>query len=61
MLCRLRAVYDGFVVTVKLRCLANLILVGDMMRSVALLKFDPYESNLVEVVFQESLTQEGGL
>jgi DNA damage-binding protein 1 len=46
---RLEAVYDGLVVALKVRCCGNLIIVGDIVRSVIVLRFDTNDVQLVEV------------
>jgi len=46
---RHRASYDGLIVALKVRCCGNLIIIGDMMRSITILKFNFQPPDLVEI------------
>jgi hypothetical protein len=46
---RREASYDGLIVALKVRCRGSLIIIGDMMRSITLLKFNPWQPALVEI------------
>jgi DNA damage-binding protein 1 len=49
LLIRREASYDGLIVALKVRCRGSLIIIGDMMRSITLLKFNPWQPALVEI------------
>ena len=51
LLIRREASYDGLIVALKVRCRGSLIIIGDMMRSITLLKFNPWQPALLEALY----------